>query len=202
VDGFQILVVNAASPWKSVKDLVAFAQVNPGRLNYAHVGPGHLTHLAGELFMARTGVNLVGVPYRSGGESVTAVLSDTVNMTLENVAILLPLIREGKLRGLAVTSKTRSMLAPDLPTMIEAGVADYEVTTFFGLVAPAGTPRAIVSMLNRALNEALGTREIQETILKIGAIPAPGTPEEFATSIASDLEKWRALGKLANIKLD
>jgi tripartite-type tricarboxylate transporter receptor subunit TctC len=202
VDGFQILVVNAASPWKSVKDLVAFAQVNPGRLNYAHVGPGHLTHLAGELFMARTGVNLVGVPYRSGGESVTAVLSDTVNMTLENVAILLPLIREGKLRGLAVTSKTRSMLAPDLPTMIEAGVADYEVTTFFGLVAPAGTPRAIVSMLNRALNEALGTQKIQETILKIGAIPAPGTPEEFATSIASDLEKWRALGKLANIKLD
>jgi tripartite-type tricarboxylate transporter receptor subunit TctC len=202
VDGFQILVVSASSPWKSVKELVAFAQANPGRLNYAHVGTGHLTHLAGELFMARTGVSLVGVPYRSGGESVTAVLSETVNMTFENVAILLPLIREGKLRALAVTSKTRTALAPDLPTMIEAGVPDYEVTTFFGLVAPAGTPSAIVGKLNSALNEALRTPQMQDAILKTGAIPAPGSPEEFAASIASDLEKWRALGKIANIKIN
>jgi tripartite-type tricarboxylate transporter receptor subunit TctC len=114
----------------------------------------------------------------------------------------LPLIREGKLRALAVTSKTRTALAPDLPTMIEAGVPNYEVTTFFGLVAPAGTPGAIVGKLNAALNEALRTPEMRETILKIGAIPAPGSPEEFAASIASDLEKWRALGELANIKIN
>ena len=202
VDSFQILVVNSSSPWKTLMELVQFAQANPGKLNCAHVGKGHLTHLAAELFIARAGVRLVGVPYRSGGESVTAVLSDAVHMTFENVAILLPLIREGKLRPLAVTSRTRTTLAPDLPTMIEAGVPDYEVTTFFGMLAPAGTPDAVVSKLNGTINDALTTPEMQDTILKLGSIPTPGSPEEFATSIASDLGKWRALGKIADIKIN
>ncbi|HEY6258938.1 MAG TPA: tripartite tricarboxylate transporter substrate binding protein [Xanthobacteraceae bacterium] len=202
MDSFQVLVVHPASPWKSVRELADDARANPGKLNYAHVGTGHITHLAGEMFMSRTGASIVGVPYRSGGESVTAVLGHAVDLTFENVAILLPLIRDGKLRALAVTSKSRTALAPDLPTMIEAGVPDYEVTTFFGIVAPAGTPRSIVNTLNTTINDSLKTPEMQETIIKLGAVPQPGSPEDFAATIAAQLEKWRALGKMANINID
>ena len=202
MDSFQVLVVNPASPWRSLAELVHYAKANPGKLNYAHVGTGHITHLAGELFMARTGASIVGVPYRSGGESVTAVLGQAVHLTFENIAISLPLIREGKLRALAVTSRSRTALAPDLPTMIEAGVADYEVTTFFGIVAPAGTPRGVVNILNTVINASLSTPEMQETITRLGALPQSGPPEEFVATIATQFEKWRALGKAANIKID
>lgn len=202
MDSFQVLVVNPASPWRSVAELVDYAKANPGKLNYAHVGTGHITHLAGELFMARTGTSIVGVPYRSGGESVTAVLGQAVHLSFENIAILLPLIREGKLRALAVTSRSRTTLAPDLPTMIEAGIPDYEVTTFFGIVAPAGTPTAVVNVLNKTINASLGTPEMQEAITRLGAVPQVGPPAEFATTIATQFEKWRALGRAANIKID
>jgi tripartite-type tricarboxylate transporter receptor subunit TctC len=202
MEGFQILVVHPSSPWKSVKDVVDDAKANPGKLNWAHSGTAGLPQLAGELFVAHTGVKIVGVPYRSGGESVTAVLSQAVHMTFENVTILLPLVREGRLRALAVTSKTRTALAPDLPTMIEAGVSDYEVTTFFGIVAPAGTPASIVNRLNATINEALKTPAMQETITQLGAVPAAGSPEDFAVTIATHLQKWRAFGQAANIKID
>ena len=202
MDSFQVLVVNPASPWRSVGELIDYARANPGKLNYAHVGTGHLTHLAGELFMARTGTSIIGVPYRSGGESVTAVLGQAVDLTFENIAISLPLIREGKLRALAVTSASRTALAPELPTMVEAGVPGYEVTTFFGIVAPAGTPGSIVNLLNTTINASLKTPEIQETITRLGAVPRAGPPEAFAATIAAQLEKWRALGKAANIRID
>src|SRR5215216_2027517 len=144
-ESFQILVVHPSSPWRSVKDLVDYAKANPGKLNYAHTGAGGLPHLTGELFLARAGVDIVGVPFRGGGEAVTAVLSEAVHMTFEGITILLPLIREGKVRALAVTSRTRTSLAPDLPTMIEAGVPDYEVTTFNGFMAQDGTTEGIDS---------------------------------------------------------
>jgi tripartite-type tricarboxylate transporter receptor subunit TctC len=202
MDAFQILVVNPSSPWKSVKELVEDGRANPGKLNYAHIGTAHLTHLAGELFMSSTGTKMVGVPYRGSGESVAAVMSHAVDMTFENVTVLLPLIRAGKLRALAVTSRTRTPLAPDLPTMIEAGVADYEVTTFFGLLAPAGTPKSIVKLLNATLNEALATSDLQQTITNLGALPQTRSPAEFGATIADNLAKWKALGKTANIKID
>jgi tripartite-type tricarboxylate transporter receptor subunit TctC len=202
MDSFQVLVVNPASPWRTVPELIDYAKANPGKLNYAHVGTGHLTHLAGELFMWRTGTSIVGVPYRSGGESVTALLGQAVDLTFENIAISLPLIREGKLRALAVTSRSRTALAPDLPTMIEAGVGDYEVTTFFGIVAPAGTPPSIVNLLNATINASLGTPEMRETIARLGAVPQAIPPEAFAATIAAQFEKWRALGKAANIRID
>jgi tripartite-type tricarboxylate transporter receptor subunit TctC len=202
METFQILVAHPSSPWKTVKDLVDDAKGRPGTLTYAHVGTGHVTHLAGELFMFGTRTKLIGVPYRSGGESMTAVLSQSVHLTFENVAILLPLIAEGKVRALAVTSRTRSPLAPDLPTMIEAGIPDYEVTGFFGIEAPAATPPEIVRLLNTTLNEALRTPEMQSTITKLGAEPRTCSPQEFADLIAAYIQKWRALGKAANIKLD
>jgi len=202
MDSFQIMVVHASSPWMTVKDLVDYAKANPGKLNYAHVGQGHLTHLAGELFMQSTGTNLVGVAYRGGQEGVTAVLTQSVHMTIENVAVLLPLVRDGKLRALAVTSATRSSLAPDIPTMIEAGVPGYEVTTFFGVVAPAATPPAIIGTLNKAINDGLKTAEMQQTIVRMGAVPVVASPEDFGATIAGHFQKWQAVAKAANIKID
>ena len=149
-EGFQILVVHPSSPWKTVKDFVDYAKANPGKINYAHTGGGGLPHLAGELFQLRSGTKLTGVSYRSGGESNAAVLSQAVHATFENIAILGALIRDGKLRALAVQSAHRTPLLPDVPTMAEAGVADAEAYTFFGLVAPAGTPAPIIDAAQRA----------------------------------------------------
>ncbi len=201
-ESFQILVVHPSLPVKTVRELIDYAKANPGRLNYAHTGAGGLPHLTGELFLSRANVNIVGVPYRSGGESVTAVLSEAVHMTFEGITILLPLIREGKVRALAVTSRTRTSLAPDLPTMIEAGVPDYEVTTFNGMMAPAGTPAAIVQRLNTTINEGVQAPDMQETITKLGAVTNPGTPEQFGAFIAAELAKWRSVAQAANVKLD
>jgi tripartite-type tricarboxylate transporter receptor subunit TctC len=202
MESFQVLVVHPAAPWRTVKDLVDDARAHPGKYNFAHSGIASLPQLAGELFNARTGANLVGVPYRSGGESVTAVLGQAVQIGFENVTLLLPLVRAGKLRALAVTSPTRTALAPDLPTMAEAGVPDYEVTTFFAIVAPADTPASIVGTLNATINEALTTPEMQETIRKLGALPQTGTPAELGSTIAAQFQKWRVFGEQANIKID
>jgi tripartite-type tricarboxylate transporter receptor subunit TctC len=201
-ESYQILVVHPSSPWKSVKELIADAKANPGKFNYAHTGAGGLPHLTGELFRASTGVEMVGVPYKSGGEAVTALLGQQVHATFEAISILLPQIRDGKVRALAVTSRSRTPLAPDLPTMIEAGVPDYEVTTFYGVVAPAGTPEPIVKALNTAINEALTSGEIRNTITKLGALPSPVAPEEFGRFIGAQVTKWAAVAKAANVKID
>ncbi len=201
-ESYQILVVHPSSPWKSVGELVDHARRNPGKVNYAHTGPGGLPHLTAELFKSRAGVDLIGVPYKSGGEAVTAVLGQQVDATFESITILLPLIRDGKVRALAITSRTRTPLAPDLPTMIEAGVPDYEVTTFNGLVAPAGTPLEIVATLNAAINDGLRSPDVQEMIAKLGAVSVPGSPDEFAQFIAAQSQKWSAVAKAGNIKID
>jgi tripartite-type tricarboxylate transporter receptor subunit TctC len=201
-ESYQILVVHPDFPVKSARELIAYAKSHPGELNYAHTGPGGLPHMTGELFKSAAGVDIVGVPYKSGGESVTAVLGGQVQMTFEGITILLPLIREGRLRALAVTSRTRTPLAPDLPTVIEAGVPDYEVTTFNGVAAPAGTPDAIISRLNATINEGLRAPEMQASINKLGAIAEPGTAAEFAAFIAAQERKWAAVAKAANIRVD
>jgi tripartite-type tricarboxylate transporter receptor subunit TctC len=201
-ESYQILVLNPSLPWKTVGELVAYAKANPGKLNYAHTGPGGLPHLTGELFKSRAGVDIVGVAYKSGGESVTAVLSKQVQMTFESITILLPLIREGKVRALAITSRTRTPLAPDLPTMIEAGVPDYEVTTFNGIVAPKGTPKPIVNLLNTTLNEGLKSKENQELIARLGAVSNLGAPEDFAAFIAAQHRKWIDVANTAHVKIN
>ena len=201
-ESYQILVVRPDFPAKSAEELIALAKRRPGDLNYAHTGVGGLPHMTGELFKSAAGVDIVGVPYKSGGESVTAVLGGQVQMTFESITILLPLIREGRLRGLAVTSRKRTPLAPDLPTMIEAGVPDYEVTTFNGVAAPAGTPPAIVVRLNIAINEGLAAPEMQETITKLGAVAVPASAADFAAFIRAQERKWSAVAKAANIRID
>jgi tripartite-type tricarboxylate transporter receptor subunit TctC len=201
-ESYQVLVVHPSFPINSVKELIDYAKANPGKLNYAHTGAGGLPHLTGELFKSNAGVDIVGVSYKSGGESVTATLGQQVHMTFEGITIVLPLIRDGKLRALAVTSATRTPLAPELPTMIESGVADYVVTTFNGVVAPAGTPGNILERLNATINQGLKTDEMQAAMTKLGAVSNLISPEAFGAFIAAETRKWSAVGKAANVKLD
>src|SRR5262245_10430810 len=201
-EGFQILVVHPSSRWTSVKQFVDETKASPGKINYAHTGAGGLPHLAGELFMLRSGAKMTGVSYRSGGESVTAVLSQAVHVTFENIAILVSQVREGKLRALAAQNSTRTKLLPDLPTTAEIGVPNAEANTFFGLVAPTGTPAKIIKTLNEALNEGMKAPEIQNLISNVGSESKPNSPEEFAAYIALQHRKWVEVGKAAGVKID
>ncbi len=201
-EGFQILVVNPDSPWKTLKDFIAYAKANPGKINYAHTGAGGLPNLAGELFMLRSGTKLTGVSYRSGGESSTAVLGKAVDATFENIAILRAMIQAGKLRALAAQNRTRTPLLPDLPTMAEEGVPNCEANTFFGLVAPAKTPPDIIKKISDAMNEGFTKPEIQKTIAALGSEAKPNSPAEFAGYIAEQHRKWVEVGKAARVEVD
>jgi tripartite-type tricarboxylate transporter receptor subunit TctC len=201
-ESFQILVVNADSPWKTLKEFVDYCKANPGKINYAHTGAGGLPHLVGELFMLRSGCKMTGVPYRSGGESVTAVLSKAVDTTIEGIAITRNLILDGKFRGLGGQNRTRTPLLPDMPTMAEAGVPGAEANTFYGLVAPAGTPASIVKKISDAMNQGLATEEMQKTITNLGSESKPNTPEEFTAYIAAQHKIWIEVGKAAGVKID
>jgi tripartite-type tricarboxylate transporter receptor subunit TctC len=201
-EGFQILVVHPSSPWKTTKDFVDYAKANPGKINYATSGPGGLPHLAGEVFMLRSGSKLTAVSYRSGGESIAAVLSQSVHATFENIAILGALIRDGKMRALAVQSTHRTPLLPDVPTMAEAGYPDAEAYTFFGLAAPAGTPAPILARLNAVLNEGLQSADIRANLVKAGTEAKPGSPADFADFIAAQHRRWVEVGKAGGVKID
>jgi len=201
-ESYQTLVVHPSAPWKSVREFVADAKANPGKFNLAHTGAGGLPHLTAELFKASTGVDLLGVPYKSGGEAVTALLGQQVHVTFEAISILLPLIRDAKVRALAITSRNRTPLASDIPTMIEAGVPDYEVSTFYGVVAPAGTAPDIVAKLNIAINEGFAAEDMRAAISKLGSTPALGSADAFAAFMAAQTAKWGEVAKKANIKVE
>ena len=201
-ESFQIFVVNAESQWKTLREFVDYCKANPGKINYAHTGAGGLPHLVGELFMLKSGCKMTGVPYRSGGELVTAVLSKAVDTTIEGIAITRSLILDNKLRALGGQNKTRTPLLPDMPTMAEAGVPGAEANTFYGLVAPAGTPPAIVKRINEAMNQGLSTAEMQKTINGLGSESTPNSPEEFAAYIAAQNNIWIEVGKAAGVKID
>jgi tripartite-type tricarboxylate transporter receptor subunit TctC len=201
-EGFQILVVDPSSSWKTIKDLVEQGKANPGAINYAHTGSGGFPNLAAELFMLRTGIRMTGVSFRGGGLSVAAILGHVVDLTFENTAILVPLIHDGKLRALAAQNDTRTPLLPDLPTMAEAGVPDCEAKTYFGLVAPAGTPAAIVNRINAAMNEGMQTADMQRLVANVGSEAKPNSPSAFADFIAAQYRKWSQVSKAANVKID
>ena len=201
-ESYQILVVHPSAPWKSVAEFVADAKAHPNSFDLAHTGAGGLPHLTAELFKVRAGIDLVGVPYKSGGEAVTALLGGQVHCTFEAISILLPLIREGRLRALGVTSRARTPLAPDIPTMNEAGVSDYEVTSFYGVVAPAGTPNEIVTKLNAAINAGFAADEMRSAIEKLGSTLALGRPDAFGAFIAAQSAKWAEVAQKANIRVD
>ena len=198
----EVLVVHPAFPAKSVAELIAYAKANPGKLNFGSAGHGNATHLAAELFKLKTGTDIVHIPYKGAAEAVTGVLGGQVHMFFGDIGGVLPLMREGTLRSLAVSSEARNPLVPDLPTMIESGVPDYVVLTYIGVVAPAGTPESIISRLSAAINASLTAPEVMAAFAKLGAEVRPAPPQDFAAFLAAETQKWAAVAKAANIKID
>jgi tripartite-type tricarboxylate transporter receptor subunit TctC len=201
-EGYEVLVVAPDFPAKNVQELVAYAKARPGKLNFGSMGYGNLTHLAAELFKLQTGTDFVHVPYKGSPEAVAGIVAGEVHILFGEVAGLLPLVRAGKIRALAVASAGRNALAPDLPTMIESGVADFVALTFTGMVAPAGTPATIVAKLNAAINESLKSAEIVAALGKLGAEVRTGSAQEFAAFIAKERAMWIDVVTRAGIKAE
>ena len=197
-----ILVVHPSVPVKSVAELVAYAKANPGKVNFSSGGIGVLPHLIGEWFKSRASIDIVHVPYRGGGPSINDLVGGQVQMTFEGTSVLLPLIKSGKLRALAVTSARRLPQLPDVPTMTESGFPGFVSTSWTGLLAPAHTPREVIEKLNAQINEGLKSAEFKSALAKLSNQPLGGTPQDFTDLIKSDIGKWtpivQALGLKAN----
>jgi len=194
----SILAVNNDVPAKTVAELIALAKAQPGKLSFASPGAGTPQHIAGEVFKRQLGLDIVHVPYR--GAVFTDVIGGRVTMTFQNAGAILPSVREGKLRGLAMTARTRSPNMPELPTMIEGGVADFEVASWFGLLAPAGTSAAIIGKLHQEAIRIVSQPELREKYGLIGLDVVGDPPEAFATIIRNDTAKWAKVIKDAGIK--
>jgi tripartite-type tricarboxylate transporter receptor subunit TctC len=191
----SILVVNPAVPAHTVAELVAYAKANPGKVNFSSGGIGVLPHLIGELFKARAGIDIVHVPYKGGGPSITDLMAGNVQMTFEATSVLLPLIQAGELRALAVTTPKRIPQLPDVPTMIESGYPDFVTVAWTGLLAPAHTPPAIIGKLNATISAGLKTPELEGALAKITVEPLGGTPADFTATMKAELARWTPLVK-------
>jgi len=197
-----MMATSVSFPAKSVKELIAVAKAKPGQINYASGGNGSSSHLAMELFKSMTGTQMNHIPYKGTGPLITDLISGQVSVTIASAVPLTPQVQAGKLRGIAVTGAKRAGALPDLPTIAESGVPGYEVTNWFGVLAPAGTPRPIVMRLNAALNAGLATAELRDQLRAQTADAAGGTPEAFAAIIKADYAKWGKVVRDINLKLD
>lgn len=200
VTGALVLVVNPSLPVRSVRELVALAKSKPGELNFASPGVGNSQHLAGESFNRLAGTNIVHVPFKGGAEAITATVAGDIQVAFASVAPALPLAESGKLRMLAVTPGTRSAAVPNVPTIAEAGVPGYDVSTWFGIAAPAGTPRETVQRLNAAAVKAMQAADTRELLLKHGLEPLSGTPEQFTQFVHNEISKNAALVREIGLK--
>jgi tripartite-type tricarboxylate transporter receptor subunit TctC len=197
-----VLVVHPSLPAKSVRELIALAKARPGYINYASAGSGSSGHLAMELFKTMAGTNITHIPYKGTGPLLNDVLAGQVPVTIASLVGLVPQIQAGKLRGLGVTSARRSAVMPDLPTIAESGVPGYDVTQWFGMVAPAGTPPAVVSRLNSEMNKALAKPEVREMLATRGADAVGGTAADFAALIKKEDAKWAKVVKNSGARVD
>ena len=197
-----VLVANPALPVNNLKELIARARNMPGKINYASSGQGTPYHMAGELFKSMAGVYLVHIPYRGSSGARTDVLGGQVEVMFDAVPTMVDQIRAGKVKALATTGKTRSAVLPDVPTMSEAGLPGYETTIWLGLMAPKGTPKAIVDKLNQAVSKIASQPDVRQLWAKQGAVPMVMSPEAFDKYTRDDITKWAALIKSANIKAD
>jgi len=198
----QILVANPQFPVKSVAELVALAKAKPDSLSFASVGNGSPGHLAGELMKIRTGIQMTHIPYRGGGPAVTDVMGGQVPLLWVSIPAAAQFVKTGKLKALAVSTLKRSAAFPDVPTMVEAGVADFEVDSWYAMFVPSKTPKAVIDKLNRALNTVIAEPAIREKLLAQGSEGVGGTPEALGKTVAAELPKWAKLAKEANIKAD
>jgi tripartite-type tricarboxylate transporter receptor subunit TctC len=197
-----ILVVNTTSPFRTLKDLVDAAKASPGKINMASSSNGTIGHIGGELFQRRAGIKMTHVPYKGAGAAVTDLMGNSVDCFFGNSQAVGGLVNGGKLRALAVTSPKRLANYPDVPTVAELGYPGFEAATWSGLLAPAGTPRAVIDRLNAEANKALGTEAMKQKLTEDGSTPLGGTPEQFAAFIKTEHAKWGTAVRDAGIKLD
>jgi len=198
----NILVVNNGLPVKSVKELIAYAKANPGKLTHGSPGNGSTSHLSMELFKSLTGTQMVHVPYKGSAAVLTDVMAGQISLTMDNIPVYLPFAKAGKIRALAVGSSKRTAAAPELPTAEEAGVPGLVAVSWFGLVAPARTPKPIVDKLWRETARILKVPDVSKRIADLGAEPVGSTPQEYAAFIQSEIKKWRKVIQDAGVRLD
>jgi len=198
----NILVVNPNVPVKSVKELVDYAKANPGKLAFASSGSGTSIHMAGELFKLRAGLDVLHVPYKGSAPAVTDLIGGQVQFMFDNMPSSWPHVKGGKLRALAVTTSKRSPTAPDLPTMQESGFDKFDVSSWFGLIAPAGTPPEVIEKLNAVMVKAQDNPEVQKAFAGLGAVGEKTTPAEFGAFIKSEVESWAPVVKASGAQVD
>ena len=198
----NVLVVNPGLPVQSVGELIAYAKAHPGKLSFGSGSIGSAGHLAGELFKVDAGVDMVHVPYKGAAPAMQALLAGDTQLMFDNLASAMSQVKAGKLRALAVTTAQRSKLAPELPTMAEAGVSGFDISTWFGLLAPAGTPPAIVEKWNADVTKILSAPDMRERLASQGAEAAPDTPADFAGFIDAELVKYARIVKASGAKVD
>ncbi|MDP3626433.1 MAG: tripartite tricarboxylate transporter substrate binding protein [Hydrogenophaga sp.] len=198
----NLMVVTPSVPATTLKEFIAYAKTTQKDITFASPGQGTPAHLAGELMNQAAGLKMVHVPYKGTASAVTDLLAGHVTMSIDNMPVLLPQVKAGKLRALAVASESRASAAPDIPTIQEAGLANYVVPSWKGLMAPTGTPRPIIEKLHAAMAKMLAMPDVQKKMIALGAEPAGGTPEKFADLIKSDTAKWAKVIKSNGITLD
>ena len=197
-----ILVINPALPINSLKEFIAFAKANPGRLKYGSSGVGTSIHLTSELFRAAVGIELTHVPYKGAAPALTDLLGGQIDLMFPGITPVVAHVKSGRLKALGLTSRKRSTALPDLPTMIELGVANFESTGWYGVLVPAATPKNIVTRLNRELVAALNLPDLKERLASQGGDAVSSTPEQFAAFIADELRKWTSVIRSANIQME
>ena len=198
-----LLIANNDVPAKNVAELVALAKSQPGKLTYASFGQGSAAHLAGEMFCAMTGTEIVHVPFKGSGPAITELLGGRVTMMFPGIGSAMPLVKDGKLKGLAVSTGKRVATAPEIPTVAEAGVAGFEIATWESIQAPAGTPADVVAKLNAAMKEVLATKELREKLIALGLEPdGTRSPTETAQFVRAEMRKFAKLVKDRNIKVE
>ena len=198
----NVLVVNASSPVQNVKEFIAYTKANPGKLSFGSGSNGSAGHLAGELYKVETGTDPVHIPYKGGAPATQALMAGDTQFMFDNLANAMAQVKGGRLRALAVTTAKRSSLAPELPTMAEAGLPGFDISTWYGLFAPAGTPAPIIAKWNADVTKILNAPNIRAQFVGDGAEPSPNTPEQFAQFIAAELTKYARIVKVSGAKVD
>ncbi len=198
----NILVIHPGLPAKNLKEFIELARANPGKYNYASAGTGSGTHLAAELLKLQTKIDIVHVPYKGTGPALTDLLGGQINMMVSTFASALPHVKSGRMRALGVTTVKRSPAAPDVPTLIEGGVAGYDYSTWYGLLAPAGTPKPVIDMLNASNRKVLARDDIKQKLESQGVDPIVNTPAEFSAYMKSETEKWGKVVKATGAKAE
>jgi len=198
----NVLVVNPGVGAKSVAELVQIAKARPGKLNFPSSGNGGVSHLSMEMFRYAAGIDIVHVPYRGAGPALTALLANETQLMMATTPVALPQMKAGRLIALATTGLKRSSLAPEIPTVAEAGYPGFEADTWYGMLAPAKVPPALVNQANAAVTKMLTQADFKERLAHEGAQPAGGTPAQFATHIKSEIEKWAKIVRTAKVKIE